>query len=112
MAARGERSLNDPEHEHLSACLRCRAEQVRYRRLMEAMKSLRELPARSDPSLESRILDGIESQRQRLSRRQRLALRVSSRAAAAAGGLAAGAAATAGLMAVATRHRRFARFAS
>ncbi len=106
-AARDECGLGESEQAHLSTCLRCRAEQVRYRRLMEAMRSLSELPAKRNQALESQILQCLAAQRQR----QRLAGRVSSRVAAAAGGVAAGAAATAGLMALATRHRRVIRFA-
>ena len=106
LAARGERSLSLPEQQHLGSCLRCRAEQLRYRRLMDAMRALRESLPHSDPQLESEILSRLESHGGRIARR------VSSQTAAAVGGVAAGAAAVAGLIALAARHRRVAALTS
>ena len=100
LAARGERSLSLPEQQHLDSCLRCRAERLRYRRLMDAMRALRESPPHTDPQLESQILSRLESHGGRIARR------VSSQTAAAVGGVAAGAVAVAGLIALAARHRR------
>ena len=104
--AGGERTFSSSEQHHLAACLRCRVEQSRYRRMMEAMRSLREAPVGGDSRLESQILGYLDSHGRRLARR------VSARAAATVGGLAAGAAATAGLIAFAARHRRTASLAS
>ena len=99
-AARGERSLGPAEQEHLSACLRCRAEQLRYRRLMEAMRALREHPVGENPRIESQILGLLDTHGGRFARR------VPAPAAATLGGMAAGAAAAVGLIALAARHRR------
>ena len=59
-AAGSEGALGPSELDHLSACLRCRAEQSRYRRLMEAMQSLREAPTSEDSRLESQILETLD----------------------------------------------------
>ena len=99
-AARGERGLGPAEQEHLSGCLRCRAEQLRYRRLMEAMRALRENPVGENPRMESQILGLLDTQGGRFTRR------APAPAAATLGGMAAGAAAAVGLIALAARHRR------
>lgn len=98
--AGSDRAFGPLELDHLATCLRCRAEQSRYQRLMEAMGSIRAEGVLTDSRLESQILsylDGHASSGAGLSR---------FRLAAAVGGLAAGAAATAGVVAVAVRHRR------
>ena len=107
MAAGGERRLSTLELDHLASCLRCRVEQSRYRRLMEAMRSLRESPVVGSDTLPvAQILGHLDAHGRRWAHQAR------SRVAAALGGVAAGAAATAGLIAFATRHRRTARLAS
>ena len=105
-AAGGERAFGLFELEHLASCLRCQVEESRYRRLMEAMRSLREAPANAGSHLESQILVRLDLHGAQWARRAR------SRVAATVGGLAAGAAATAGLIAFTARHRRAARLAS
>ena len=102
--AGSDRAFGPLELDHLATCLRCRAEQSRYQRLMEAMQSLREAPAEEDYRLESQILDTLDLHGRRLARLAR------SGVVAAVGGVAAGAAATAGL--IAARHRRAARLVS
>lgn len=106
LAAAGgsDRAFGPPELDHLSTCLRCRAEQFRYQRLMEAMQSLREAPNICDSRLESQILETLDLQTRLLDRMAR------SGVVAAVGGIAAGAAATAGF--IAARHRRAARLVS
>ena len=104
--AGGDRAFVPSELDHLASCLRCRVEQSRYRRLMEAVRSLREEPVEGDSRLESEILVHLDLHGHRGTRR------AGSRVVAAAGGLAAGAAATAGLIAFTARHRRAARLAS
>ncbi|MCY3616998.1 MAG: hypothetical protein F4Z00_15080 [Acidimicrobiaceae bacterium] len=103
-AAGSDRALGPSELDHLATCLRCRAEQSRYRRLMEAMQSLREAPTSEDSRLESQILETLDVYGHRWARI------TNSGVAAAVGGIAAGAAATAGF--IAARHRRAARLAS
>ena len=103
-AAGSDRAFGPLELDHLVTCLRCRAEQSRYRRLLEAMQSLREAPVEEDSRLESEILLTLDLHGRLWARRAR------SGVVAAVGGLAAGAAATAGL--IAARHRRAARLAS
>ena len=103
-AAGSDRTLGPLELDHLSTCLRCRAEQSRYQRLMEAMQSLREAPIIKDARLESQILEALDVYGHRWARI------TNSGVAAAVGGIAAGAAATAGL--IAARHRRAARLVS
>jgi len=102
-AAGSDRAFGPLELDHLATCLRCRAEQSRYRRLMEAMQSLREAPVEEDSRLESEILLTLDLHGRRWARRVR------SGVVAAVGGIA-GAAATAGL--IAARHRRAARLAT
>lgn len=104
--AGGDRAFRPPEIDHLGSCLRCRVEEARYRRLMEAMRSLRTVPTEKDSRLESQILGHLDLHGNRWDRHAR------SRVAATVGGLAAGAAATAGLIALTARHRRAARLAS
>ncbi len=104
--AGSDRAFGSSELDHLESCLRCRVEQSRYRRLMEAMRSLRAVPVEEDPRLESQILGHLDLYGNRWDRHAR------SRVAATVGGLAAGAAATAGLIALTARHRRAARLAS
>ena len=106
LAAAGgsDRAFGPMELDHLATCLRCRAEQARYQRLMEAMQSLREAPVQEDYRLESQILETLDVHGRRLARWAR------SGVVAAVGGVAAGAAATAGL--IAARHRRAARLVS
>ena len=103
-AAGSDRTFGPLELHHLATCLRCRAEQSRYQRLMEAMQSLREAPSAQDSRLESQILETLDTYGHRWARI------TNSGVAAAVGGIAAGAAATAGL--IAARHRRAARLAS
>ena len=105
-AAGGERAFGPSELDHLASCLRCRVEESRYRRLMDAMRSLREAPVEADARLESQILVHLDQHGRRWAGHAR------SRLAAAVGGLAAGAAATAGVIAFTHRHRRAARLAS
>ena len=109
LAAAGgsDRAFGPRELHHLSTCLRCRAEQSRYRRLMEAMQSLREAPIGEDSGLESQILETLDLQAYDGRLLDRMAR---SGVVAAVSGLAAGAAATAGF--IAARHRRAARLAS
>ncbi len=102
-AAGSDRAFGPQQLDHLATCLRCRAEQSRYRRLMEAMQSLREAPIEEDSRLESQILETLDLHGRLWARRAR------SGVVAAVGGIA-GAAATAGL--IAARHRRAARLAS
>lgn len=96
--------LNDAERHHVSACLRCQAEQAGYRRMMRAMRALSQRSVGAAPRLELEILGRVDWHDRRWARL------ASSRAAAAMGGLAAGAAAVAGAVAFAAR-RRTARFA-
>lgn len=103
-AAGADRALGPVELDHLSTCLRCRAEQSRYQRLMEAMQSLREAPVTEDSRLESQILETLDLHGRLLDRMAR------SGVVAAVGGMAAGAAATVGF--IAARHRRAARLVS
>lgn len=103
-AAGSDRAFGPLELDHLTTCLRCRAEQARYRRLMEAMQALREAPVEEDSRLESQILSTLDLHGRLLARRAR------SGVVAAVGGIAAGAAATAGF--IAARHRRAARLLS
>ena len=105
--AGSDRAFGPLELDHLTTCLRCRAEQSRYQRLLEAMQSLREAPTEEDSCLESQILETLDLHGRRLARLARLAR---SGVVAAVGGIAAGAAATAGL--IAARHRRAARLVS
>ena len=102
-AAGSDRGFGPLELDHLTTCLRCRAEQSRYQRLMEAMQSLREGPVEEDSRLESQILLTLDLHGRLFPRRAR------SGVVAAVGGIA-GAAATAGL--IVARHRRAARLAS
>ncbi len=101
--AGGDRAHEPAELDHLATCLRCRVEEARYRRLMEAMGSLREVTASADSRLESQILVHLDryGHRWALDTRPRFAATV-----------AAGAAAAAGLIAFTARHRRAARLAS
>jgi len=102
-AAGGDHAFGPGELAHLESCLRCRVEQSRYRRLMDAMHLLREGPAPEDARLESRILVHLDRHGHRgaWENRPRVAATV-----------AAGAAAAAGLIAFTARHRRAARLAS
>ena len=101
--AGGERAYRPAELDHLASCLRCRVEESRYRRLMDAMRLLREAPVRADSRLESQILLYLDRYGHRWAwdTRPRVAATV-----------AAGAAAAAGLIAFTARHRRAARLAS
>ena len=99
-AARGEHSVGPAQNEHLAACLRCRAEQLRYRRMMEAMRTMRDAPLGHDPRVESQILGHLAAHRERPGGR------ALAQAATAVGGAAAGAAAAVGVIALAARHRR------
>ena len=101
--AGGDRAFGPAELDHLASCLRCRVEQSRYRRLMDAMHLLREAPVPSDSRLESQILVHLDryGHRRAWDTRPRVAATV-----------AAGAAAAAGLIAFTARHRRAARLAS
>ena len=101
--AGGDRAFGPAELDHLASCLRCRVEQSRYRRLMDAMHLLRDAPVAEDSRLESQILVHLD----RYGRRW--AWDASSRVAAT---VAAGAAAAAGLIAFTAKHRRAARLAS
>lgn len=104
-AAGGDDAVGPATADHLASCLRCRVEQSRYRRLMDAMRCLRDAGVHIDPRLESQILTYLDRHGQR-------APNARSRLAAAVGGVAAGAAATAGVIAFTARHRRAARLAS
>lgn len=101
--AGGDRAYGPAELDHLASCLRCRVEASRYRRLMDAMRLLREAPVPSDSRLESQILVHLDRHGNRWAwdTRPRFAATV-----------AAGAAAAAGLIAFTARHRRAARLAS
>ena len=102
-AAGGDRAFGPAELDHLASCLRCRVEQSRYRRMMDAMHLLREASVPEDSRLESQILVHLDQHghRRALDTRPRVAATV-----------AAGAAAAAGLIAFTARHRRAARLAS
>ena len=102
-AAGGDRAIGPAELDHLQSCLRCRVEQSRYRRLMDAMYLLRESSAPQDARLESQILVHLDRYGHRWAweNKPRVAATV-----------AAGAAAAAGLIAFTARHRRAARLAS
>lgn len=102
-AAGGDRAIGPAELDHLESCLRCRVEQSRYRRLMDAMYLLRENSAPEDARLESQILVHLDRYGHRWAweNKPRVAATV-----------AAGAAAAAGLIAFTARHRRAARLAS
>lgn len=102
-AAGSDRAFGPDELHHLTTCLRCRAEQSRYQRLMEALQSLRETPVEADSRLESQIRSTLDHHGRLWARRARSGVM------AAVGGIA-GAAATAGF--IAARHRRAARLAS
>lgn len=102
-AAGGDRAFGSAELDHLGSCLRCRVEQSRYRRLMDAMHLLRDAPVPQDSRLESQILMHLDRYG------QRWAWDAGHRVAAT---VAAGAAAAAGLIAFTARHRRAARLAS
>lgn len=102
----GERELDPAALHHVGSCLRCQAEQAQYRRLLRAMRELRDVPIPVDPALEHEILYAIDHQT------GRVRAFVSSRIAATIGGLAAGAAAAAGVFAITARQRRVARLAS
>ena len=101
--AGGDRALGAAELEHLASCLRCRVEQSRYRRLMDAMHTLRDAPTPDHSRLESQILVYIDRYGRRWT------WDTTPRVAAT---VAAGAAAAAGLLAFTARHRRGARVAS
>jgi len=101
--AGGDRAYGPKELDHLASCLRCRVEESRYRRLMDAMRLLREAPVPADSRLESQILVHVDRYG------HRWAWDTGSRVAAT---VAAGAAAAAGLIAFTARHRRAARLAS
>ncbi len=99
-AARGGRALDSTKQEHLGTCLRCRAEQLRYQRLMKALHQLREAPVGDGSRIETQVLAYLashESQPQR---------RLVSVAVIKAGGLVAGLAAVAGIVTLAARSRR------
>ena len=106
MVADGDQPFSPRESLHVETCLRCQAERAQYRRLMKAMNSLRDHPTPIEANLEYEILGYIDAHGDRLARR------AGGRAAATIGGIAAGAAAAAGVIALATRHRRVARLAS
>lgn len=101
--AGGDRAYGPAELDHLSSCLRCRVEESRYRRLMDAMRLMRDAPVPADSRLESQILVHLDryGHRRAWDTRPRFAATV-----------AAGAAAAAGLIAFTARHRRAARLAS
>lgn len=105
-SAGGDDAFEPATADHLASCLRCRVEQSRYRRLMDAMRCLRDAGVRIDARLESQILTYLDRHGQHRTPHAR------SRLAAAVGGVAAGAAATAGVIAFTARHRRAARLAS
>ena len=102
-AAGGDRAVGPAESDHLASCLRCRVEQARYRRMMDAMHLLREDPVPEDSRLESQILVHLDRYGHRWARDTRPRVAAS---------FAAGAAAAAGLIAFTARHRRSARLAS
>ena len=101
--AGGDRAYGPAELDHLASCLRCRVEESRYRRLMDAMRLMRQAPGPADSRLESQILVHLDRYGHRWAwdTRPRFAATV-----------AAGAAAAAGLIAFTARHRRAARLAS
>ncbi len=90
--------LDSSSSEHIEQCLRCQAELSHYRRLRRTLRALAEHPAPVDPTLESEILLSLDHQQ------GGLVHRVPARAAATLGGLAA----AAGVIVIATRHRRLA----
>ena len=103
--AGGDQTLGRDESDHLASCLRCRVEESRYRRLLDAMRSLADAPVAVDWRLESQILDHLDLHAEDGVRS------AAPRVTAKVGGLAATAAAAAGLIAYTARHRR-ARLAS
>ena len=101
--AGGDRAYRPGELDHLASCLRCRVEESRYRRLMDAMRLLREARVPADSRLESQILLHLDRYGHRWAWDTRPSV---------AATVAAGAAAAAGLIAFTARHRRAARLAS
>jgi hypothetical protein len=104
--AGGDTVLDPASAQHVASCLRCQAEQAQFRRLMKAMRELRNVAVPVDPTLEHEILFALDH------RDRRIRSRVSTRVAATIGGVAAGAAAAAGVIAITVRQRRVARLAS
>lgn len=104
--AGGESALDPASARHVASCLRCQAEQAQYRRLLKAMRELRDVAVSVDPTLEHEILFAIDHSERRMRDM------VSTRVAATIGGVAAGAAAAAGVIALTVRQRRVARLAS
>lgn len=102
-AAGDDRAFGPAERDHLATCLRCRVERSRYRRMSDAMRTLRDAPVTEDSLLESQIRLHLDRYGQRTGTHS--APRV-------AATFAAGAAAAAGLIAFTARHRRAARLAS
>ncbi len=100
-AAGGDHAFGPAELDHLESCVRCRVEQARYRRLMDAMGLLRDDPAPGDAMLESQILLHLDRYGHRGAWGD-----AGPRVAAT---VAAGAAAAAGLIAFTARHRRAAK---
>ena len=98
--AGGDGAYGPADLHHLQSCLRCRVEESRYRRLMDAMRLLGEAPVPADSRLESQILLHLDRHG------HRWAWDTKPRYAAT---VAAGAAAAAGLIAFTARHRRAAR---
>ncbi|MCQ3805791.1 MAG: hypothetical protein OXB92_06700 [Acidimicrobiaceae bacterium] len=97
-----ESRLSLPTRIHVSECLRCQAELASYRRLRAMMHNLATAPVHADPTLEyeiSVLLDQIDDGPTH---------RFPTRTAAAVGGIAA----AAGVIALATRQRRWVRLAS
>ncbi len=97
-----ESLLSLPTRIHVSECLRCQAELASYRRLRRMMRNLATAPVHADPTLEyeiSVLLDQIDNGPTH---------RFPTRTAATIGGIAA----AAGMIALATRQRRWVRLAS
>lgn len=118
MEAGGDQVLSVSEQRHVSTCLRCQAERVRYRRLMRELRSLRHCSVQDTDHLDVQILARIDFYDKRWTQRlkdrrfirriqeQRWMNRSSTGAVAAVGATAAGAAAAVGVLALAARRRR------
>ncbi len=101
-AADGAVSLSAPARAHVAHCLRCQAEAVQYRKLLRALRGLRDQLAEPAPGLLAELLDALEP-----GDRGAVRSRLSGRRAAYVGGLAAATAAgVGGVIVLASRTRR------
>jgi hypothetical protein len=61
-AADGSVALSRPAQRHVDRCLRCQAEQVQYRKVMRAMRSLRSQQIEPAPDLLIEILAAVSTE--------------------------------------------------